>query len=48
MLKLLGGGRRVLIVATKAGIVFGLDPDKRGEVLWQTRISEGGSRGGVI
>jgi polyvinyl alcohol dehydrogenase (cytochrome) len=48
MLKSLSGGRRILIVGTKAGIVFGLDPDKKGNVLWQTRISEGGSQGGVI
>ena len=48
MLKSLGGGRRILIVGTKAGVVFGLDPDRKGNVLWQTRISEGGSQGGVI
>jgi len=47
MLKSLGGGRRILIVGTKAGVVFGLDPDKKGNVVWQTRISEGGSQGGV-
>ena len=48
MLKSLGGGRRILVVGTKAGMVFGIDPDKKGNVLWQTKISEGGGQGGVI
>jgi polyvinyl alcohol dehydrogenase (cytochrome) len=48
MLKSLGGRKRILVVAAKSGIVFGLDPDQQGNLLWQTRISEGGEQGGVI
>jgi polyvinyl alcohol dehydrogenase (cytochrome) len=48
MLKSLGGGERILVVAAKSGIVFGLDPDHQGKLVWQTRVSEGGVLGGVI
>lgn len=43
----LPGGRQVLIVAQKSGIVFGLDPDNKGAILWQTRIGKGGPLGGI-
>jgi polyvinyl alcohol dehydrogenase (cytochrome) len=36
-----------LIVGQKSGVVFGLDPDKQGEILWQTTIGHGGPLGGV-
>ena len=31
----------------KSGVVYGLDPSKQGEVLWQTRVGAGGTNGGV-
>ena len=43
----LGGGRRALIAGQKSGIVYGLDPDKNGEILWQRRVGKGTSMGGV-
>jgi polyvinyl alcohol dehydrogenase (cytochrome) len=43
----LAGGRRVLVAGQKSGIVHALDPDKGGELLWQTRIGRGGTMGGV-
>ncbi len=42
------GGRDVLVVAQKSGMVYGLDPDHSGEVIWQTRIGRGGALGGVM
>src|SRR5258706_2583219 len=48
MVKSLGGGGRILVVGTKAGMVYGIDPDNKGNVLWQTKIGEGGGQGGVI
>ena len=48
MLKSLGGGRRILVLAAKSGVAYGLDPDNRGKILWQTRIGKGGGQGGVI
>ena len=41
-------GRDVLVVGQKSGIVHGLDPDKRGEILWQVRIGRGGALGGIM
>ncbi len=37
------GGGRVLVVATKSGIVFGLDPDRQGAVRWKTDIVPAGA-----
>ncbi|MDE3169560.1 MAG: PQQ-binding-like beta-propeller repeat protein [Acidobacteriota bacterium] len=47
ILRKLPDGKRVLIVAQKSGIVFGLDPDAQGKIVWQTRIGQGGPLGGV-
>lgn len=47
ILRTLGNGHRVLIVGQKSGVVFGLDPDKEGAILWQTTIGHGGPLGGV-
>ncbi|HKE87042.1 MAG TPA: PQQ-binding-like beta-propeller repeat protein [Vicinamibacterales bacterium] len=47
MLITLPGGRRMLVAGQKSGIVHALDPDKGGEVLWQTRVGRGGTMGGV-
>ena len=47
ILRDLPNGRRVLVVAQKSGIVFGLDPDGKGKIIWQTRIGRGGPLGGV-
>ena len=41
------GGRDVLVAGQKSGVVYGLDPAKQGEVLWQTRVGAGGTNGGV-
>lgn len=43
----LGGGRRALLAGHKSGIVYAVDPDRGGEILWQTRIGLGGTMGGV-
>ncbi len=43
----LANGKRVLLVSQKSGIAHGLDPDKNGEVLWQTRVGRGGALGGI-
>lgn len=43
----LPGGRRALVAGQKSGIVHALDPDRNGELLWQTRVGRGGTGGGV-
>jgi polyvinyl alcohol dehydrogenase (cytochrome) len=48
ILKSLGGGRRILVVGQKNGLIYGLDPDKEGKVIWRTRVSKGGLQGGLI
>jgi polyvinyl alcohol dehydrogenase (cytochrome) len=36
-----------LIATQKSGMVYGLDVDQRGKILWQTRIGSGGAQGGI-
>ena len=43
----LSGGKRVLVIGQKSGIVHALDPDNKGKILWQTRVRRGGILGGV-
>jgi polyvinyl alcohol dehydrogenase (cytochrome) len=40
-------GRRALIAGQKSGIVHAIDPDRNGQILWQTRIGKGGIHGGI-
>lgn len=47
ILRALKGGKRVLVVGQKSGVVHGLDPDAGGKILWQTRVGVGGALGGV-
>ena len=48
ILRSLGGGKRVLVLGQKSGVVHALDPDHEGKVLWETTIAEGGPQGGVL
>jgi polyvinyl alcohol dehydrogenase (cytochrome) len=43
----LGGGKRMLAVGQKSGMVWGLDPDDAGKIVWSRRVGEGGRLGGV-
>jgi polyvinyl alcohol dehydrogenase (cytochrome) len=43
----LKSGKRALLAGQKSGIVYALDPDKKGEILWQVRVGKGGTMGGV-
>jgi polyvinyl alcohol dehydrogenase (cytochrome) len=40
-------GRDLLLAGQKSGIVYALDPDQKGEIVWQTRVAKGGTTGGV-
>jgi polyvinyl alcohol dehydrogenase (cytochrome) len=42
----LGGGRQILVVAAKSGMVHGLDPDD-GHIVWRRRLGRGSIFGGV-
>jgi len=48
ILRTLGGGRRVLIVGAKSGMVYGLDPDHEGKILWELKLAAGGPQGGIM
>jgi polyvinyl alcohol dehydrogenase (cytochrome) len=43
----LPSGRRALIAGQKSGMVYAIDPDQQGAILWQRRVGRGGTRGGV-
>ncbi|MGD1098344.1 MAG: PQQ-binding-like beta-propeller repeat protein [Bryobacteraceae bacterium] len=41
------GGKEILVASQKSGIVWGLDPEQKGKILWQTRLGVGSMLGGV-
>ena len=47
ILRTLAGGRRVLSLGQKSGVVWGLAPDENGKVLWQYRAGKGSALGGI-
>lgn len=47
ILRTLPGGRRILTLGQKSGIVYGIAPDDEGKVLWQVRAGKGGELGGI-
>jgi len=47
VLRTLPNGKQVLVAGQKSGIVYGLDPDHKGKILWQTRLGKGSALGGV-
>ncbi len=44
VLKTLAGGRDILLAPNKSGIVFALDPDKKGAVIWKTNLAANTNR----
>lgn len=48
ILKTRADGRAILIVSSKSGMTYALDPDKQGEILWEHRIGAGNRRGGTM
>ncbi len=40
-------GRDLLIAGQKSGMVYALDPDRKGEIVWTQRVGKGGTIGGV-
>jgi polyvinyl alcohol dehydrogenase (cytochrome) len=47
ILQSLPGGRDILLLAQKSGMVYALDPDDHGRLLWKSRIGHGGPLGGI-
>jgi polyvinyl alcohol dehydrogenase (cytochrome) len=40
-------GRELLFAGQKSAVVYALDPDRKGEIVWQTRVGRGSASGGV-
>jgi polyvinyl alcohol dehydrogenase (cytochrome) len=40
-------GKRVLVIGQKSGMVWALDPDEGGRIVWSKRVGAGGVLGGV-
>ncbi len=47
ILRTLPNGKQIVVAASKAAMVYGLDPDQNGKILWEKRIGQGGPLGGV-
>ncbi|HWE95921.1 MAG TPA: PQQ-binding-like beta-propeller repeat protein, partial [Tepidisphaeraceae bacterium] len=43
----LANGKRALLLGQKSAVIYAVDPDRKGQVLWQSRIGEGGTVGGI-
>ncbi len=40
-------GRDLIVIGQKSGVGYAMDPDKKGEVIWQYRAGKGGTLGGM-
>ena len=40
-------GRDLLVAGQKSGVVYALDPERRGAIVWQMRVGRGSTNGGV-
>ncbi len=40
-------GKDILVAGQKSGDVYGLDPDRKGAIVWQRKLGKGGIQGGV-
>jgi polyvinyl alcohol dehydrogenase (cytochrome) len=47
LLRSLSSGQDILLLAQKSGIVYAVDPQRRGKLLWQSRIGHGGPLGRI-
>ncbi|MCU1337944.1 MAG: pvaA [Bryobacterales bacterium] len=41
------GNRDLLLAGQKSGVVYALDPARKGEIVWQIRVGKGSTNGGV-
>jgi polyvinyl alcohol dehydrogenase (cytochrome) len=40
-------GKQVLLAGQKSGVMWALDPDNNGKVLWEVKVGNGGALGGI-
>jgi polyvinyl alcohol dehydrogenase (cytochrome) len=47
ILRSLPNRRSVLVIGQKSGVAYGMDPDRKGAVIWKYRAGQGGALGGI-
>jgi polyvinyl alcohol dehydrogenase (cytochrome) len=47
ILRDLPGGRSLIVIGQKSGVVWALDPDAKGKLVWQRRVGKGSALGGL-
>jgi len=47
VLATLAGGRQLIVAGQKSGVVYALDPDRKGEQVWRYRAGGGSGLGGI-
>jgi polyvinyl alcohol dehydrogenase (cytochrome) len=47
ILRQLANGRSIIVIGQKSGVAYGMDPDKKGAVVWQYRAGQGSALGGI-
>lgn len=47
ILRTLPDGRNVILAGQKSGVIYALDAEKKGEIIWQMRLGKGGVLGGI-
>jgi polyvinyl alcohol dehydrogenase (cytochrome) len=47
VLATLGSGRQLIVAGQKSGVVYALDPDRKGEQVWRYRAGGGSGLGGI-
>lgn len=40
-------GKTILVIGQKSGVLYALDPDRKGAILWQAKLGKGGTLGGI-
>jgi polyvinyl alcohol dehydrogenase (cytochrome) len=48
VLATLPNGKQVLLAGQKSGVVYALDPNHHGKLLWERRVAQGGTAGGIL
>lgn len=43
----LPNGKSLILAGQKSGMVYALDPDQKGKIVWQIRVADGGAEGGI-
>ena len=47
ILRDLPGGKSLIVIGQKSGVVWALDPDNKGTIVWQRRVGKGSALGGL-